>query len=799
MSPEISLKRRISIIVILLLLVYVPSASALQANYTARENPTNVTATNGQVDYKTLAIMADMYLGLGKISIDLNQTNFTAADIDYQSLRALYENNKDVILHMYDTNAAALETINSTDLTMDDIRAYLTNASNYHKTYGIYKNYTDMGDVANATATGVKLRVDYGELSDAYNALQSSSYASMSRLDDSNQENVNSSLLQPFMDATDRLMLQITIQNRDVQVETSNYDLTLTTESTQARIGDTVQYIATLNRSDGSLVPGANVVLYVNGAQVSSATTGPTSECVLSYQVPNSNLQNYVKVYAEYIPTERPELPAISDTLFLHIIDEPTSLSLSLAPNTTAYGDVVNVAGRLVSDRGFPAIDSEIDVYINDAHLGHATTDNNGAYAFSFPITESTPGGDSNITARYDQATGNVFLDATSPASTLHVIPQRTFISLNSSGDNFTAGDLLSMSGKLVTENGLTVSGAKVLAYMDGGVIGDAVTDKRGYYSIQARIPYDSTQGSHSLTAVYAPGGGALERSSSSQLSIYVNSIKLVMDVNGTPLVLFANDMLNVTGALHTESGVPLGGQTIAIRVSDTIWGTVITDQHGDFRFSRSVNSSDSTGFYRIFVTSISPSGIASPASVGPVLIIPVDKTLASTVLIGILVLLALFILWVRAGMSFNNLKQLAIGRSKLETDGGKEAVYLPVAEDQHIPEPVVKPPIEIPGYIGALIGSGSFNEAALGIYAVARQMAASCGVTVRDSDTHREFYRMTIKSYPLLRDSLGPIVDTYERMQYGHMDAGTMDIQNAFKGLQALRVTFDSVREGKK
>ncbi len=800
LSPVISLKRRIAIICILLLLVYVPSASALQSNYTARENPTNVTATNGQVDYKTLAIMADMYLRLGKISVDLNQTNFTAADIDYNALRALYENNKDVIRHMYDSNAAALETLNATDLTMDDIRAYLTNASNYDKSYGFYKNYTAMGDGANATATGIKLRLDYSKLSNAYNALQSSSYTSMSRLDDSNQESVNSSLLQPFMNASDRLMSQITIQNRDVQVLTSNYNLTLITESTQVRIGDTVKYVARLKRSDDSLVPGANIALYVNGVQVSSATTGPTSECEFSYQIPYDNAQNYIQVYAKYIPPERPELPAISDTLFLHIIDEPTSLSLSLAPNMTAYGGVVNVAGRLISDRGFPATDSEIDVYMNGVGLGKATTGDDGTYAFSFPIQESTPGGDSNITARHEQAAGNVFLGATSAADILHVDPQRTFINLNISGDNFTAGDHLSMSGKLVAENGLNVSGAKVFAYMDGGIIGDGVTDKHGFYSIQAKIPYDSATGSHSLRAAYVPSGGALEGSSSGKFAINVDSIKLVMDVNGTPLVLFANDMLNVTGALHTDSGVPLSGQTITVRVSDTIWGTVITDQSGDFLFSRPVNGSDSPGFYRIFVTSISPSSLASPVSVGPVLIVPVDKALAITTLAGILVLLALFLIWLKTGMSFTRLRQLATRRSKLETDGGKEVVYLPVAQDTQISEQVVKLPVRIPSNIGELIDCGSFKEAAISIHAAARLLAASVGVKVRDSDTHREFYRMTIKSHPSLRDPLRAIVETYERMQYGHMDASAMDLQNAFKGLQALQVTFDrSVTEGKK
>ncbi len=123
MLPVISLKRYLAIICLFLLLVpCMPMAISSSSNYTARENPANVTATNGNVDYKTMAIMADMYLGLGKVTLDINQSNFDLAKIDYQAFMSLYDSNKDSLQRLYDSNADGLKAINVTDLTVADIQ-----------------------------------------------------------------------------------------------------------------------------------------------------------------------------------------------------------------------------------------------------------------------------------------------------------------------------------------------------------------------------------------------------------------------------------------------------------------------------------------------------------------------------------------------------------------------------------------------------------------------------------------------------------------------------------------------------
>ncbi len=352
------------------------------------------------------------------------------------------------------------------------------------------------------------------------------------------------------------------------------------------------------------------------------------------------------------------------------------------------------------------------------------------------------------------------------------------------------------MSGRLVSENGLNVSGAKVLAYLDSVDIGDGLTDGNGSYAIQAMIPYDSTSGNHSIYAVYMPAGGSLSGSYSDKDAVRVNAIHQVMAINGTPLVLFSNDTLNVTGSLHTDSGAPVASQFVTVRVSDTISGTVTTDQSGDFSFSRTVNGFDPAGFYDVSV-SLPSSVDVEPADAGHVLILPVDKAIAITFFAAILVILFVLVLLANAGMSPDKLIRLATGRLRLEADIDDEAPAEPSSTALNAVVPVAPAPPQIPANIGERIGSGSLMEAAVSIYTTARRIAISRGVKVRDSDTHREFYRMAVKSYPFLADHLRPIVDTYERMRYGHLDASAADLQDSLSGLTSMQAELN--RESKK
>ncbi len=796
MSPVISLKRRIIIICILLLLVYVPSAAALQANYTARENPGNVTATNGQIDYKTLAVMADLYRGIGKIGLDLNQSDFYAANIDYQAFRALYESNKNVIPHLFDSDADALSALNSTDLTVDDIRAYLVAIKDYNDTYWAYQNYTASGDQANATVSSKDLGVEYVRLSDAYDALQVSSATSMERLDGSNQASVNASMLQPFMDATSNLMSQISIKNRIVHAASSNYTVTLTSATNHAHIGDVVVFTVKLQGPGDRAVQGANIGLYINGGQVTSGTTDLLGECELSYAVPEGIRQDSISAIAEYAPPGAQELLAISDILHLDISDEGSILTLYLSPDRATFGDEVNASGRLTSDRGLSGTDYPVDLYMNGMYIGQTITGEGGAYDLSFTIADTMPGSYVNMTARYEQASGSVLLGSASSVVMLDVLPQRSSIALDDPGKNFTAGDPLSLNGSIVSENEIKVPDAKVLVYLDGSSIGNGTTDNDGNYVIQATIPYDSTPGNHSLYAVYMPDGGSLEGSSSDRYAINVGTIKPVLAVNGTPLVLFMGDMLNMTGSLHTVSGIPMRGQPVTIRVSDSIGGTVITDENGNFNYTREVNGYDPEGFFDISVSSPSYAGPISTIS-GHVLILPVDKILTIISLVSMLVLFFVIVMLAKSGMTFDKLIRLASGRTKPETDAVPE--YLPDPSLLRVNKQVSAEPPQIPGSISELIQAGSFSDASIAMYDTARAMAASKGVKVRDSDTHLEFYRSAIASYPSIAGSLQTIVHTYERLRYGHKDASAGELQKAFSSLKDVQAAFKGETKGRK
>ncbi len=672
-------------------------------------------------------------------------------------------------------------------------RDYIDNVHDYNETYRLYENYKANGDTANATALAIQLNTQFRKLNASYADMRTSSLASMDMLDNTNQQNVNSSLLLPFLGTADSLMTVYTTQDHSIRAQSSDCNLTLTAASSEAHVGDTVLYIATLQSATNSPIGGANVVLYVNDTFVASAVTDASGTCQIPYNVSTDLTRDRVSVYSEYTPMGQAILPASSDTLYLHVLDENSTLSLSVSPHTATFGDAIAATGRLASDRGFPVRSGLVDVYLNGSLLGVATTRTDGTYNFSFNVNERTPGGQSNIYAVHDRAAGSFYLGASSPSDTLYVIPQKTAITMQVTGSRFVAGSTAPINGTLTADNGIPVADVGVVAYLDDRRIGNAVTDISGNYSIKAMIPYDSSGGNHSIYTAYYPANSSLYASSSDHDAIRVDSVTSLIAVNGTPLILFLNDTLSVTGSMHTSDGKPMHDQAVGVQVSDSLGGTVTTDDSGYFDYSRTVNAYDPAGIYAVSVFMQTPSGPVKSASAnaGYVIVLPIDKTLALVAFVVDLALVILAILMLWSGLTMSRLIDLATGRSKQEAD----------LEDMP-PEPISDklPPEqaktqqsfeELASGIDKSIASGDFTIASVHMYTAARSLAINKGLQVADSDTHREFYRGAARAYPQIATPLGNIVNVYERMSYGHGDAGADDLKNAYNGLKEIFLAF--------
>ena len=796
MKPVVSSKRCLAIICLFLLLVLYAPAAISSSNYTARENPANVTASNGLIDYKTLAIMAEMYQSLGKVTLDLNQSSFDLAKIDLASFKLLYDSNKDCIGRLYDSNADAINAINSTDMTVADIQTYIDKTADYNKTFQLYKNYMANGDTANATALAVTLDAKFKQLNVSYDDLHINSILSLDMLDNTNQKNVNSSLIRPFLSTTDYIMALQTAEQDSINVKLSDYSVTLMASSSEAHIDDSLIYTVVVRQSSSDdPVNGANVELYVNDVPTASGVTDATGACQIPYKVSEDLSRSQVNVYAKYTPTGQTMLPAISNVLDLHILDENTILSLSLSPRNATFGDTIRVKGRLASVRGFPARDSPVVIYLGSTQISRATTDDNGTYDLSFRINEQTPGGQSNVYAVHDRASGSFFVGSSSSSVPIEVTPLHTKNVMRIDELRFTAGDMMPISGTLVAENGIPVDGADIAVYMDDYKIGSGSTDYNGHYTLNARIPYDSSAGNHSIYTVYVPSGGSLYTSSSNKAVIHVASITTSIAINGAPLILFINDTLNVTGSMHTSDGKPVRGQAVVIQVSDSIGGTVVTDDTGNFSYSRVVNAYDPAGIYTIsaYMQPISSPVKTASAVAGYVIILPIDKSLALVAYVVDIVLIILALLVVRYGLNMSKLIDRLTGRSKEDAELDDLSPVSP--EEQLQPQQVKKQPSfeDIAGNIDTSIDTGDFTDASMRMYVAVRSLAINKGLHITDSDTHREFYRSAAESYPQIATPLRSIVNLYERMTFGHGNAGLEDLKHAYDSLKEVYLVFTS------
>lgn len=688
-----SFKCHLSILILILFLaLYVPSSTA--SSYIARENPDNVTAISGVVDCREAAILDSLYQSLNKVAVDINQSNFDQAEVDYYSFKDLYNNNKAVIQRMYDSDAARQNAINATDLAVADINDYLNCAGDYNKTYSVYAKDLSSGD--NASAATVDLNAEYRRLNSSYDDLQTSVLQSLRQLESADRQHVNASFVNPLLAAASLYTCQSAGQYESVRIP-----------------------------------------------------------------------------------------------------DEKSLLTISVLPHEAAYGDLVSVTGKLVSETGSPASGCHIDVYMNDTRVGGTVTDDGGAYVLRFPVTDRMSGGMGSVRAIYDQDNGSIFLSTASLDDTLDIMPKKTFITLNVAGTRYTAGDAIAINGTLVTENGIPVTGAEVAACMDSRSIGNGTTDANGSYAIKATVPYDSVAGNYSLFVTYTPVGSSLQGSSSEQYAVQVNAIPAIINVNGTPLILFLNDRLLISGSLRSNDGLPARGQALEVRVAGGIGGMVMTDENGNFNYFHTVSAYDPAGMYSIAVVMPSMPGPVKQVSAFPdnMVILPVSKTVAMAAFAALIVLVFALILLIRKRQAFRWPIDMALGCNRIETgpQDGNLAVQVTAIPSSASWTSIFEKYLD---NMSALIAAGDLERASVAMYVAARAIAIENSVSVPGSKTHREFYSNTIVSYPSMCAPLLRIVNTYERMRFGPGGLGADEMYHALDDLKIVYETLYGIKE---
>ena len=186
----------------------------------------------------------------------------------------------------------------------------------------------------------------------------------------------------------------------------------------------------------------------------------------------------------------------------------PSAIRLKILPDHGAYGDILSLSGTVGGPGG-----SRVTVFVDGLKLGDVVTDRIGRFSFSYRIEQ--------VEARNHTAYASVGSDI-SDVSNFTVTSENTALSLAARliEENGTWKSI--GTGRLVTEDGVPVRGARVYVDVDGrtswryGITGDD-----GVYTVTSE---QLSSRVHTLKARFDPDRFPLNSSESAPVTIEVSS-----------------------------------------------------------------------------------------------------------------------------------------------------------------------------------------------------------------------------------------------------------------------------------
>ena len=552
------------------------------------------------------------------------------------------------------------------------------------------------------------------------------------------------------------------------------------TNQSVATIGDDIKLNAYLVDGQGQPINSSLVSFYIDNQLLGSNTTNDKGHSSIDYFVPATVRQDNLHIQAEYVPAGGAMPGVYSNPVLLRVDDLYTSISMHLDKSEASYGDTVTVSGQLTPLYGIYAGGRTISILFGDVPAGTAVTDDNGSYEYDLHIGAETLAGTFMLNAVYQHSTGDVLLGSVSDETSLNITTQDTNMTL-SCPVFANLGDEAAFNGTLFSAGGKPVSGANVSMYLDDQILANGTTDDNGTYLISATIPYNATAGIQKIFTTFNPDIGVSLNGSSSRIAeIHFNDTGKKIDVQGVPLVLFADDRLNLTGTLFSGAGAPITNRSLDIKVAGLNATTAVTDYAGNFNTSMVATSNMLPALSSV---TISDEASSSALYDRQVLLIPFDLWKV----VGAFVILAAFI----SGAFVIVRRPGARGQSRAlnsEPDRPDMAARQNLRPDFDIN-------VEL-SLIKAAMDKNDARTALILIYAAARKAVALTGVEVTDAMTEDSFYDKAAAAFPRVAPPLRYILNSYQSAIDSHRAFSISELEMAVKCLVYINVELTTSQE---
>jgi len=336
----------------------------------------------------------------------------------------------------------------------------------------------------------------------------------------------------------------------------------ITVSDTKGTHGDHVDLQATLKDENGNAISGKDLVFYVNGSKVGSATTDIDGTAIFNYQITQN--PGIYKVNASLLDDQIYADATGTGTLTVNKLDTKIAVNSS----TGKHGNKVNLTAVLKDENGNPLSDKTVTFSINGDVVGKSLTDSTGTATYSYTILQTV--GSYIISADFLQ--DDTYTSSTGKG-TLTVTPIETNLTVN----NITSkhGASVNLKAVLTDEYGNPLGGKTVAFYISSKKIGTAITDATGTATLNYIIT--QTMGSYLIYANSYPDD--IYEPSRNLGTLTVQQIMTHITVKNTTVK--HGHKANLVAVLTDEYGNPVTGQTITFIINGLNIGTASTDSTG--------------------------------------------------------------------------------------------------------------------------------------------------------------------------------------------------------------------------
>ncbi len=493
-------------------------------------------------------------------------------------------------------------------------------------------------------------------------------------------------------------------------------------------------------------------------------------------QFPGINITDYQVGSSEYdnvLKNLRNRWHLVELTLF-----DDSLTSLTVHPKEAEFGQVIYIDGAVTMPRNGTGVqNTTVIIKINGTADITILTNKNGNFNYTYTIPYKKPG---KYTVNVEFVPIEETLISSYASSYFVIIPTNTTLTLESKPDSGIFGDIITISGALLTQKRSAVPDANISISLDNRTISSVETDNNGSYTYDLQIQ-GIPSGVHTLKADFIPDDRPL-LSSRNNLTITVIPTNTSIKISA-PVTVHQENYLNFSWIVTTEKGFVLKDTGITVFLDDNEIGSAIINR-GNFSYWIDKNIQKGKHNLTVKYAGASPFLPSERTNIIEIL----EPEFNYNILFLLLVIcIIIYTFYIRKDRSLHNNIDFNKEEEKIEEmikTEEPEPVDNVVQENEKVRENEAQeksfPEIE------ELIAKGNYNRSiSLSYFTIKNRISERLKIDHYQCMTHRELFDRVKNAIPLINDEMKDITEIYELAMYSGIEASK---EHAVRALESVK-----------